>query len=54
MMEWLKKNSVSIRRATGMEEAELEGKIIVGEYADIAVDGYIKRYKEVQKRAAAK
>ena len=34
MFEWIKENSINKRRAEKMDEAELEGKIIVGEFAN--------------------
>jgi len=51
MIERLKKSSINIKLAKNMKQDELAGKIIVGEYIDKKVDGYIRRYKEVQKRA---
>jgi len=51
MIERLKKSSINIKLAKDMKPDELAGKIIIGEYIDKKVDGYIKRYKEVQKRA---
>jgi len=52
MIERLKKSSISIKLAKNMKPDELVGKIIVGEYVDKKVDGYVRRYKEIQKRAA--
>ena len=34
MFQWIKENSINKRRAEKMDEAELEGKIIVGEFAN--------------------
>jgi 2-oxoglutarate ferredoxin oxidoreductase subunit beta len=34
MFEWIKENSINKRRAEKMDESELEGKIIVGEFAN--------------------
>ncbi|MBI4800949.1 MAG: 2-oxoacid:ferredoxin oxidoreductase subunit beta [Elusimicrobia bacterium] len=52
MIEKLRKNTVEIKTARAAEPHELKGKIIVGEYADKEVDGFIKRYKEIQKKAS--
>ena len=34
MFQWIKENSINKRRAEKMDESELEGKIIVGEFAN--------------------
>lgn len=52
MIDNLKKNSVTIKAAEKMSEEELKGKIVVGELVDKEVDGYVKRYEEIQRRAS--
>jgi len=52
MLETMKKNTVNMKAAEKMSEEELKGKIVVGEYVDKDVDGYIKRYAEIQRRAS--
>lgn len=53
MIESLRKNTVDIKTISGMEQEELKGKIITGEYADREVDGFVKRYKALQEKASA-
>ena len=52
MIEELRKNSINLKIAKNMQEEELKGKIVVGEYMDKEVDGFIKRYKEIQRKAS--
>ncbi len=54
MIEGLKKNSLKIDLIKDRRIDELTAKIIVGEYIDREVDGYIKRYREIQKKAQNK
>ncbi|ADL12001.1 thiamine pyrophosphate-dependent enzyme [Acetohalobium arabaticum] len=52
MINHLDSNTVKLKAAQEMNSEELEDKYVIGEYADRDVDGYIKRYQEVQKNAA--
>jgi len=52
MIEELQKNSINLKIAKNMQEEELKGKIVVGEYVNKEVDGFVKRYKEIQKKAS--
>ena len=45
---------MDIRKISAIKQEDLKGKIIVGEYADREVDGFIKRYKALQERASAR
>lgn len=54
MIESLRQNTVDIRKISAIKQEDLKGKIIVGEYADREVDGFIKRYKALQERASAR
>ncbi len=54
MIEGLKKQIVKIDSVKDWGVEKLAGRIIVGEYANREVDGYIKRYREVQKEAMHK
>lgn len=51
MIEGLKKNSLNIKAAKKMEKEKIEGKFITGVLVDNEVDGYIKRYTDVQHKA---
>ncbi len=52
-MEWIRKKTVSIAAAEKMSEEELEGKIVVGRFAEKKKDDYSTRYLEVQAKAKA-
>lgn len=51
MIEDLKKRSINIRAAEKMEKEKTEDKFITGILADNKVDGYIKSYTDVQRKA---
>ena len=53
MINKLKKNAVNINSINNISQEELKNKIIVGEYVNKVVDGYLNRYQEVQKNAAS-
>jgi 2-oxoglutarate ferredoxin oxidoreductase subunit beta len=50
MMKWLRKNSVGINRAKEMNEAELNGKYIVGEFVDRDGPEWVSSLWELGKR----
>jgi 2-oxoglutarate ferredoxin oxidoreductase subunit beta len=53
MLEWYKKQSVSVTRAKGMSPEELRGKIVVGELVDIEKPELIETLAAMRERAMA-
>ncbi|KUK14448.1 MAG: 2-oxoacid:ferredoxin oxidoreductase subunit beta [Synergistetes bacterium] len=51
MMEWLKNNSVPLSKAKEMSDEELEGKIVIGEFADKEMIEYTELYHSLCKAA---
>jgi 2-oxoglutarate ferredoxin oxidoreductase subunit beta len=54
MLEYYKKNSVSIARAKAMPAAELTGKIVVGEFVDVDKPELIETMAAVRAKAMGK
>ncbi|MCL4440755.1 MAG: 2-oxoacid:ferredoxin oxidoreductase subunit beta, partial [Firmicutes bacterium] len=54
MLGWQKKHAVSLKTAVNMSQEELQGKIVIGEFADKNLpeltDSYRRMIREVQKR----
>lgn len=53
MMKWQRDNAVSVDKAAGMSEAELEGKIVTGVLADREAPSYHEEYARLVERAKA-
>jgi len=47
MMNWQKENSVTVEKAKGLSEAELEGKIVIGVLADRERPTYNEQYRKL-------
>jgi 2-oxoglutarate ferredoxin oxidoreductase subunit beta len=54
MHQWIKENSINKRRAEKMEEEELEGKIIVGEFANKPHDELCSNLKKLVEETSGK
>ena len=54
MLEFFKKNSIPISRASKMDEVELEGKIIIGEFVNVERDEYTELYSKLRSKMREK
>ncbi|MCS7386390.1 MAG: 2-oxoacid:ferredoxin oxidoreductase subunit beta [Candidatus Methanomethylicota archaeon] len=50
MLKWFKENAIHIERAKAMRQEEIEGKIIVGEFADREAKGLSEKIHELIKQ----
>lgn len=51
MLEWIKGNSVTLKKAQTMSEEELEGKFVLGKFVDKEIEDYGSRYRRVMETA---
>lgn len=51
LIRWYQKITVPLAKAKKMSPEELEGKIVIGEFADRDRPGLVREYREYIKRA---
>ena len=47
MMTWQKENTVDLKRAAGMDEEELAGKIVMGAFKNAPREEYTAKYQKI-------
>ncbi|PNR96973.1 2-oxoacid:ferredoxin oxidoreductase subunit beta [Petrotoga sp. 9PWA.NaAc.5.4] len=50
MLQYFKDNSIMVHKAKNMNEEELKGKIVIGEFLNVEKEGYVDKYNKMKKQ----
>jgi len=53
MMQWLKDNTISVKKSLKMKEESLKGKVTIGVLADLEKPVYTEEYQKIRERSQA-